>query len=255
MAEPVQISEQTEATDHTRWVRICHWLVALSFFVLAYTGYVILQCHPRLYWGETGNDLTPSLIDLPITQQPEPPSWKPNLRFGRGENAPGSESRLSTIFNQNSWARSLHFLMAWILVLTGLTYVLMGIFSGHFRRNFLPCLAELSPRNLWRDVIDHLRLRIPEATGGPQYGLLQRLAYCSVVFMAFPLMVLTGLAMSPKVTSSIPFLGEMMGFQTARTIHFFATIALVLFLLVHLVMVVRSGFKTQIRSMTIGRRS
>jgi len=102
-------------------------------------------------------------------------------------------------------------------------------------------------------VLDHLRLRIPPASGGPQYALLQKLTYSSVVFLVAPLMVLTGLTMSPAVTAGIPVLLRLFGgYQSARTVHFFTFVVLVLFVLVHVVMVARSGFKRQIRGMTLG---
>jgi len=96
-------------------------------------------------------------------------------------------------------------------------------------------------------------MKIPPATGGPQYGLLQRCAYSGVVFVAAPLMILTGLTMSPAVTSAVPFLLRLFGgYQSARTIHFFTSVVVVLFVVAHVVMVARSGFRRQIRAMTVG---
>jgi thiosulfate reductase cytochrome b subunit len=132
-------------------------------------------------------------------------------------------------------------------------YLLTGIFVGHFRSHIWPRSKELTLRLVWRDVVDHLRLRIPPASGGPHYGLLQKCAYTLVVFAAAPLMTLTGLAMSPAVTAAFPFLlGLFGGYQSARTIHFFTFVALLLFVFVHVVMVVKSGFRRQIRAMTVG---
>ena len=55
-------------TPHTRWARVSHWIVTASFLTLAFSGFVILMTHPRLYWGEVGNDLTPALFELPISR-------------------------------------------------------------------------------------------------------------------------------------------------------------------------------------------
>lgn len=220
---------------------------------LAFTGVVILMAHPRLYWGEVGNDLTPALIELPISRNHQHGGWEKREPFFQEVASPVSASRTFNIFNQNGWGRSLHFLAAWFLVLTGLFYLLAGIFTGHFRRHLLPRLAELTPRQFWREVKEHARLRIRGATGGPQYGLLQKCAYCTVVFIALPLIVVTGLTMSPAITAAYPFLLRLFGgFQSARTIHFFAFVALMLFLLVHVGMVIQSGFKRQMRGMTFG---
>ncbi len=96
---------------------------------------------------------------------------------------PISASRTFEIFNQNGWGRSLHFLAAWSLVLAGTAYLLAGVLSGHFRSHIWPGAKELAPRSVWRDVLDHVRLRIPPASVGPRYGVLQKSAYSFVVFM------------------------------------------------------------------------
>ena len=245
-----------EPQGHAPWVRASHWIGAVSLLVLAVSGFVILMAHPRLYWGEVGNDLTPALIELPISRNHRHGGWDTARPFAIGPGAPVSASRTFEIFNQNGWGRSLHFLAAWCLVVPGLVYLLRGTAGGHFRAHVWPGASELAPRVLWRHVVDHLRLRIPPATGGPRYNVLQKLAYSAVVFVAAPLMVLTGLAMSPALGAAWPLLPRLFGgYQSARTIHFFVFVGLVLFVLVHLVMVVASGFRPQMRAMTFaGRR-
>jgi thiosulfate reductase cytochrome b subunit len=199
--------------------------------------------------------LTPALIELPISRNHQHNDWGPKTSFTEDPAGPVSAVRKAVIFNENSWARSLHFLAAWFLVVAGAIYLLAGFLTGHFRRNLWPSVGELSVGQFWRQVVDHLQLRIRPATDGPQYGLLQKCAYCVVVFVAMPLIVLTGLAMSPTITAAYPILSSLFGgFQSARMIHFFLAVALVLFLLVHVVMVVRSGFMRQMLSMTFGRK-
>ena len=238
---------------HARWVRISHWVLTASVLTLAVTGFVILMAHPRLYWGEVGNDLTPALIELPISRNYKHAGWdKPTPFFDDGA-VPITASRTFHIFNQNGWGRSLHFLAAWALVLPGAVYLLAGLSGGHFRSHIWPKPGELAPSFVLRDIIDHLHLRIPPASGGPQYALLQKCAYSFVVFVAAPLMVVTGLTMSPAVTAAFPSLLRIFGgYQSARTLHFFAFVALLLFVLVHVLMVVKSGFRRQIRAMTVG---
>ena len=239
---------------HKRWVKSTHWIITLSFLALAFSGFIILMCHPRLYWGETGNDLTPALFELPVSRNYQHGGWEKNAPFFNVANSQVSASRTYDIFNKNGWGRSLHFLSAWILVLTGVVYLLAGIFTGHFRRHLWPRANELTRRIFWRELVNHLRMHVPPATKGPQYGLLQKCTYMVARFVLLPLIVLTGLTMSPAITAAYPFLLRMFGgFQSARTIHFFASVALVLFLIVHVVMVIRSGFKKQISSMTFGK--
>lgn len=253
MTEVVEMPRPVAVTArHARWVRICHWIATASIFTLAVTGFVILMAHPRLYWGDVGNNLTPALLELPISRNHQHGGWVARAAFFEAPGSPVSANRTYDIFNQNGWGRSLHFLAAWFAALSGLVYLFAGIASGHFRRHLIPGPGETTPRLLKDDLLRHLRLQIPRATGGPGYGLLQKTAYCFVVFAALPLVVLTGLAMSPAIAAAFPVLRIFGGFQSARTIHFFAFVALVMFVVAHVAMVIKSGFKRQMRGMTVG---
>jgi thiosulfate reductase cytochrome b subunit len=244
---------ETEAIGHARWVRVSHWLLTASILTLAFTGFVILMAHPRLYWGNTGNDLTPALIELPISRNHRHGGWADRTPI-EGSPSAISANRTYRIFNQNGWGRSLHFLAAWFTVVPGAIYLLAGVLTGHFRRHLWPRVHDRHPRLFMAELVNHLHLKVPAATGGPDYGLLQKCAYCSVVFVAMPLAVLTGLAMSPTVAAAYPFLQSMLGgFQSARTIHFFTFVALMLFAIAHVIMVIASGFRRQMRGMTLGR--
>jgi thiosulfate reductase cytochrome b subunit len=241
----------TEAHGHRLWVRVSHWIVVASFLVLCVTGVFILAVHPRLYWGEVGNDLTPAILEFPLSDNYRPEEYERTVTFGTDADAPFTANRNYEIFNQNHWGRSLHFLAAWFLVITGVFYLIKGAMSGHIRRYLLPALRDLAPANFWRDLKDHLQRRL-KGGGGPPYGLLQRCAYASVIFIAFPLMFVTGHVMAPAITAAFPFLLDWFGYQTARTLHFFGFAALVGFFLVHVVMVIVSGFRRHIRAMTLG---
>ena len=178
MAEVLgDVAREIGVQPHARWVRISHWIVTVSLLTLAVTGFVILMAHPRLYWGDAGNDLTPALVELPISRNYKHAGWDTPTLFFQNGSGPISANRTYDTFNQNGWGRSLHFLAAWCLVLPGAVYLLAGIFGGHFRSHIWPKPKELAPRLVWRDVVDHVRLRIPPASGGPHYALLQKFAY------------------------------------------------------------------------------
>jgi len=202
------------------------------------SGVEILISHPRFYWGETGNALTPSLFDIPI------PASRASVPTGYGFVLP----------DQNGWSRSLHFQAAWIAVFTGLLYAVFGLFTGHFRRNLVPAGADLSRRTLSTVIANHLRFMRPSEAEASSYNVLQRLTYLFVIFVVFPLAIWTGLAMSPAITSTLPFIVDVLGGQqSARTVHFFVSIFLVLFVVAHVVMVCRAGFKNRMRTMITGR--
>jgi thiosulfate reductase cytochrome b subunit len=223
---------------HSALVRVTHWLITLSFLALLVTGVEILISHPRFYWGETGNVRTPPLFTLPI---------------------PASRSTVPTGYSyvlpdQNGWSRYLHFQSAWVAVSTGLLYLAFGFFKGHFRRNLLPALSDLSPRGFAIAVAGHLRFRRPKEEEAWSYNVLQRLTYLLVIFVLFPLVIWTGLAMSPAIASAIPSAVTVLGGrQSARTIHFFVSGFLVLFLFVHVLMVYLAGFRNRVRAMITGR--
>ena len=224
----IRSSDRLAFPRHSAVVRVTHWITALSFIALLVSGILILIAHPRLYWGETGGVGAPSLIDLPI-------------RFKIG---------------YSGWGRYVHFLSAWVIVATGLIYVLAGLVTRHFSRNLVPRRANLSWEHVRHSVLVDLHLERSTEEDARTYSALQRLAYLAVIFMLFPLVILSGLAMSPAVRSVVPALVEMFGGQqSARTIHFFVASFLVLFLFVHIVMVCLAGFTSRTWAMITGRNA
>ena len=140
--------------------------------------------------------------------------------------------------------------------MTGLVYGVSGVVTQHFRKDLLPAQADLSWSTISRVVSNHLHLKRPTPEESLTYNVLQRVTYLAVVFVLFPLMIWTGLAMSPAVTSVVPALVTVLGGQqSARTIHFFDASFLVLFLVVHVAMVGLAGFTRQVRAMTTGHRA
>jgi thiosulfate reductase cytochrome b subunit len=230
----------TERTNprHSLFVRVTHWVTALAFLALLVSGLEIAVSHPRFYWGESGNVNVTPLFQIPI------PASRDTVFTAYGYTLP----------DQNGWSRYLHFQSGWLLVLTGLVYFAVGFFGGHFWRNLLPSPTDAAPKNIARSIGQHLRFERPGPDEAWSYNVLQRFAYLLVVFVMFPLIIWTGLAMSPSFVSAFPFAVNILGGQqSARTLHFFLTGALVLFLLVHIFMVIFAGFWTRMRAMITGR--
>jgi thiosulfate reductase cytochrome b subunit len=226
LAVPTAI--ESTAQRHRLFVRVTHWIQALTFLVLLLSGVAILLAHPRLYWGETGAVGSPSLIDLPLPFVLDVPIRGPG--------------------------RYLHFLAAWVSVFTGAIYVVMALATHHFGTNLLPRRGQLTRPAIARVVSDHLRFKRSTEDELAAYNILQRLTYSTVVFVLFPLMIWTGLGMSPAATSVFPFLATSFGGQqSARTIHFIATCVLVLFSIVHVALVWQTGFKRRMRAMITGQ--
>ncbi len=234
---PVASPVRTGAPRHTALVRVTHWLTTVCFLALLISGLEIVVSHPRFYWGESGNVLTPALFSLPI------PSSRAMVDTGYGYVLP----------DQNGWSRSLHFEAAWILVLTGALYVIWGAASGHFRKDLLPETRDRSAAALSRAVAQHLRLSRSSVADAASYNVVQRLTYLVVIFALFPLVIWTGLAMSPAFVSAVPATVTMLGGrQSARTLHFLVSLSLVVFLVVHVAMVWLAGFGARVMAMISG---
>jgi len=237
-AVPAAVRTKTVASRHSALVRVTHWITTLCFFALLVSGMEIVISHPRFYWGETGNVLTPPLFKLPI------PASRNLVPTGYGYVLP----------DQNGWSRYLHFQSAWVLVFTGLLYILFSFLAGHLRKNLLPDGSDLKWRAFSTSIASHLRFQRPAEAEAWSYNVLQRLSYLFVIFVLFPFVIWTGLAMSPAFVSVFPATVNLLGGQqSARTLHFFVTLALVLFLLVHVGMVWFAGFKSRMRAMITGR--
>jgi thiosulfate reductase cytochrome b subunit len=228
---------ETNRPRHPALVRVTHWLITVAFVALLVSGVEILISHPRFYWGETGNVNTAPLFSLPI------PASRNMVPTGYGYVLP----------DQNGWSRYLHFEAAWLAVLTGLLYLVFGFFKGHFRRSLFPARSDLSPKALVSAVAGHLRFRRPGEEAW-RYNVLQRLTYLLVIFVLFPLVIWTGLDMSPAFASVFPGAVTILGGrQAARTLHFFVSILLVVFLLIHILMVWLAGFRKRVGAMITGR--
>jgi thiosulfate reductase cytochrome b subunit len=250
---------------HAGLLRITHWINVVCFSLLLMSGLQIFNAHPALYVGNRSD------FDHPVL------SIQAHLSEGGivGETVIlghsfdttgmlGASSEDGQISQRGfpSWitipsyldlatGRRWHFFFAWLLVLNGLIYLAWGCASRHFGRDLLPSRVELG--HIAREVLEHLRLRFPRGAAAKRYNVLQQLTYLLVVFVLFPLMILTGLTMSPGIDSAVPQLLTLFGGrQTARLLHFVTASGLVLFVIVHLVMVLVSGVWNNLRSMITG---
>jgi len=148
----------------------------------------------------------------------------------------------------------MHFEAAWIAGLTGLLYVIPGVLTRHFRKDLVPSKADLSWRALLSSFTKRWRFQRPSAAEALSYTGLQRLTYLFVIVVLFPLVIWSGLAMSLGFASAFPWSVTLLGGrQSARTIHFFVSLALVLFLFVHVLMVCLAGFWSRTAAMITGR--
>lgn len=218
---------------HTRIVRIAHWINALCFLMLLMSGLQIFNAHPRLYWGQYGAD-----YDTP---------WLAIRNGFPFEFAlPG--------YRDLGAGRNWHFFFAWALVINGVIYLAFNLWNRHIQRDILPKKAEFKLDHLKHEIIHHAQFKRITGAAAKNYNTLQKIAYVAVIFVLFPLIILTGLTMSPGFNAIAPFLLDIFGGrQSARSLHFIAANLIVAFLVIHLVEVVVAGAWNEIRSMITGK--
>ena len=219
---------------HRLPTRIWHWVNAVTVIVMLMSGLMILNAHPRLYWGKYGANFDHAWLNL--GNRPFP--WWATIPSGYD------------LASGRLW----HLAFAWVLVVGLIAFVATSLWNRHAQRDLAPTLEELAPSHIWEDIRAHAQLRFPTGEAALKYNILQKISYVAVIFLLLPLMILTGLAMSPFMDAAWPWLLEVSGGrQSARSIHFICAVAILLFILVHLVMVVLAGPLNEVRSMITGR--
>lgn len=254
---------------HTRPVRLMHWINVLAFFLLLLSGLQIFNAHPALYWGKSSYSGRPPVLQMDARLDVQGSPIGITRIFGHefdttgvlgvsagmdGEPVQRGFPAWITLPSQQwlAMGRRWHFFFAWVLVINGLAYIAYTLASRHLARDLMPSRADWL--SIGQSIQDHLLLRHPQGEAARRYNILQKLAYLSVIFVLFPLLVLMGWAMSPGLNALLPgWVDVFGGRQSARTIHFVVAWAVVGFVFIHLFEVVISGFWNNLRSMITGR--
>ena len=250
---------------HYLSTRLWHWLNVVTLAVMLMSGLMIFNAHPRLYWGHYGANADPAWFEIGSTEnegfvQAGPLRVETTGVLGRWTDQDAQVQRRAfpywiTIPSRYSLAdaRLWHLAFAWVLGVSLFIYMVISLANRHFKRDLKISLAEIRPSHLWADIKQHARLRFPTGAAALRYNILQKLAYASVLFLLLPLIIFTGLAMSPAIDSGWPWLLDIFGGrQSARSLHFIAMVALVGFFFVHIAMVVLAGPINELRSMISG---
>jgi thiosulfate reductase cytochrome b subunit len=253
---------------HSVAVRITHWINAISLCLLLLSGLQIFNAHPQLYFGQ---------------QSDFGHSWLGMGAFTNGDTLHGVTKIGPFVFDTTgflgasrehsvvvargfpAWltipstrylalGRRWHFFFAWVFAINLTLYQANAIVGGHQKRDLAPTLAQLAPRHVLHEIWDHMRLKFPKGEAARRYNVLQKGAYLGVVLLLLPVMILSGMTMSPSLDANFPWLLDLFGGrQSARSIHFITASLIVLFFFVHIVMVVLSGTWNNVRSMVTGR--
>lgn len=253
---------------HSFIVRLAHWINVICLAVLLMSGLQIFNAHPALYFGDKSTFEAPVLSLHAVANDDGSVSGITSI-YGTdfattgvlGASAEGADAKIvargfpswSTLpsYRDLATGRRWHFFFAWLFVLNGLIYLAYAIASRHVWRDLVPSRMQL--RHIGQSIWDHARFRFPKGEAAKSYNVLQRLAYLAVIFFVLPVTVLAGLTMSPALNTAFPWLLDVFGGrQSARTIHFIGAWTIVFFVIVHVLMVVVSGFFNNMRSMITG---
>lgn len=227
-----QVERPRVIRRHGVVTRVWHWINAVAVLILLGSGLGISNAHPRLYWGRYGANFDPAWATLPRF-----PSW------------------LTIPAHYNlAISRRWHLLFALVLGFGLLAHMIGGLVTRHFQRDLRIRGRELRPAALWADLKHHLAFRFHDPRDPRAYNLFQKLSYALILFVALPLAILTGIALSPGMNAAWPWVLEILGGrQSARSIHFITASVLALFTIVHLVLVILAGAGNEVRSMITGR--
>ncbi len=250
---------------HRLPVRLMHWINVISLTLLLGSGLNIFNAHPALYWGQDSHFTSPWL-SIGARDTPAGPvgvtrfagrEWETTGVLGVSEVDGETRARgfpsWATVPGPQwlAMARHWHLFFAWVFVVNGVAYVLYALFSRHLSRDLLPTRAEL--RGIGTSIKNHLLFRHPTGEAAKRYNVLQSLAYLVVIFGLLPLVVVAGLAMSPRLDAVYAGWVDLLGGrQSARSLHFIAAAGLLLFTLIHLFEVIVAGVWNEIRSMLTG---
>ena len=251
---------------HRLSTRVWHWVNVVTVFVMLMSGLMIFNAHPRLYWGQYGANFDHAWFQIGshgdkgfarIGSLEIPTTGLVGVWHGSGGALQhGAFPGWMTIPSSYSLAdaRIWHLAFAWVLALGLQVYMVRSLVNRHFQRDLSISGPEIRPSHVWQDIKDHARLRFPTGKEALRYNILQKISYATVLFVMLPLMILTGLTMSPAMDSGWDFLLTMFGGrQSARSIHFIVAWALVAFFFVHIAMVILAGPLNEVRSIVTGR--
>ena len=265
---PVEVAgARRKIYRHRASTRLWHWVNALAFFMMVMSGLMIFNAHPRLYWGKYGANFDYAWLQIGSQNH------RGFLRIGSltldttgvlglsgnqltGQSRPTAFPGWATIPSNYNLAdsRLWHLFFAWVLAVGLAAYLLTSLWNRHLVDEVAPTPEELKPSHLWQDIKDHARLRFPTGEAATRYNILQKLSYGAVLVVLLPLMVLTGLVMSPGADPWLPWLVDIFGGrQSARSMHFITMWLLLGFFLVHIAMVFLAGPVNEIGSMITGR--
>ncbi len=219
---------------HAFSTRIWHWINAISLIILFMSGLNISNAHRYLYWGDYGFD--------------KADAWLSVIRFPDWATIPGSYNLAE--------ARDWHTIFAWPFAIALLFMWVAMLVNRHFKNDLTTTRAEWKPSAVWKDIVSHAKLNFDHDPAHGKYNFLQKFSYGFVLGVMLPLMIFTGLAISPGFEPAAPWMVDILGGrQSARSIHFIMAFGLFAFFVVHIALVLVTGPIKQLKDMITGGKA
>jgi methionine sulfoxide reductase catalytic subunit len=215
------------------WVGLQHFfnLFLLTFIIRA--GLQILADHPRLYWTR---HCTPGKEWFRAQKRvPDDPLWtakQDSITLPKHVGLPGLRHSIGL-------ARWWHLGADVLWLANGLVFYILLFTSGEWHR-LIPTSWQVFP-DAGSVMIQYLSLDWPADTGWAAYNGLQSIAYFVTVFVAAPLALITGLGMSPALSTRFKRVSKLFSIQIARSLHFLVLCWFLFFIVIHVTLVFTTG--------------
>ena len=229
------------------WVNLQHFVNLLFMAFIIRSGWQILTDHPRLYWTRHSR---PGGEWLRIAHKaPDDPLWtakQDSVDLPRHVGLPGLRHSIGL-------ARWWHFTVDLLWLVNGIVFYVL-IFATPQWRRIVPTSWDVFP-NAVSTLIQYLSLNFPANHGWVAYNSLQLLAYFVTVFVAAPLAMITGLGMSPALSTRFHRFSKVFSIQLARSVHALVMVWFIVFIVMHVTMVFATGALQNLNAMFAARDS
>lgn len=229
----VQTSNATANPGFPAWVGVQHFFNLFLMIFIIRSGLQILSDHPRLYWtrhSTPGKDWF--RIQKPVPSDPLWTAKQDSIGLPAQVGLPGLRHTIGL-------ARWWHLGTDSLWLLNGLVFYVLLFFTGQWQR-VVPTTLAVFP-NAVSVLIQYLSLDWPTESGWVAYNSLQLLAYFITIFVAAPLALVTGLGMSPALSTRFKRVSRLLSIQTARSLHFLSLVWFLVFIVMHVTFVFATG--------------
>ncbi len=227
------------------WVAAQHLFNIFLMMFIIRSGWQILADHPRLYWNRGSTPGSEWLrFQNPVPADPLWTAKQDSVALPGYVGLPGIRHSIGL-------ARWWHLGMDMLWLLNGIVFYILCFATPHWK-HLVPTSWAVFP-NAVSVLLQYLSLDWPQENSWVAYNSLQLLAYFFTVFIAAPLALITGLGMSPALSTRFKTVSRRLSIQTARSLHFLIMVWFVAFIVLHVTFVATTGVLRNLNHIYLGR--